>query len=61
MKQTWERPKILATSKLPDVLGDCTGGLTELATSCENGGNTGTAGHTCQVGDIQTQTSGTNL
>jgi hypothetical protein len=36
-KQRWERPEVLVAGVLPDALGDCTGGQTEIATGCADG------------------------
>jgi len=52
----WARPQIIAASCLPDALGDCVGGSTEITGpqgGCFNGQNTGgsTFGdHYCSTG-----------
>jgi hypothetical protein len=55
----WERPKIIVASCLPEALGDCVGGSTQVTGTgggCFNGNNTGgstAGGHVCQNGNTQ--------
>jgi len=55
-RQTWERPRILATHALPDALGDCVDGATEIVgLGCVDGSvtgpGTGAGPHTCNTGN----------
>jgi hypothetical protein len=54
-KQTWERPVVLIAGALPDALGDCVVGESELATGCADGDVTTVAtnpigNHNCNNG-----------
>jgi len=56
-KQRWERPTVLMAGALPDALGDCTGGQTQITSGCQNGDVTTVA--TVPLGNHRCNSGGT--